>query len=191
MRSSIAVVVVGGASVLFASGCGRPPSLTPDTAVVKIAATQCGADRSTKRVEDFIESEVRKETRRIRSSDLIILGTVRRVTPELDEEGIRTIVTMSVERCVKGSCRDSTRFFVPGARFGDRSHKLHPALEFRPGDRAVLLLNRPADGSGEGALPELHPDQRYTLDHEDLVVRKGIPVEQFIEELGRIVGRRG
>ena len=187
MRSVIEIFLVCGAMVLMASGCAQPPTLTPDVAVVRIAPTQCGAEESPKRINEFIESEVRKETRRIRGSDLIVLGTVSRVAPELHDEGIRTVVTMSVEQCVKGSCADSTRFFVPGAHFGDRTHKLHPALTFRPGDRAVVLLRR-ADAGAEDDMPQLHPEQRYTLDHDGLVVRKGIPVEQFIVELGRIVG---
>jgi hypothetical protein len=185
VRSVTVILFMAGALALMVSGCGQPPTLTPDAAVVRTAPTQCGAENSPKRIQEFIEAQVRKETRLIRMSDLIVLGTVSRVAPQLHDEGIRTVVTMSVERCVKGSCADSTRFFVPGAHFGDRTHKLHPALTFRPGDRAVVLLGR-ADRSAGDDLPELHPEQRYTLDHDGLVVRKGIPIDQFIVELERI-----
>jgi hypothetical protein len=175
--------------VLLAFGCVEPPSLTPDVAVLRIAPTQCGAEQSPKRIKDYIDSEVEKEIRRIRDADLIVLGTVARATPELHEQGIRTVITMSVERCLRGSCDDSTRFYVSGGRFGDHTHKLHPALAFRPGDRALVLLRVSDEQSTGHDLPELHPEQRYSLDHDGLVVRKRIPIEQFITELEELLAR--
>lgn len=178
-----------GALALVVSGCAQPPSLTPDVTVLRIAPTQCGAKKSTKRVQEYIDSEVQKEIDRIRDADVIVLGTVTQVAPELHEQGIRTVITMSIERCIKGPCGDSTRFYVRGARFGDHTHKLHPALTFRPGDRGVVLLGGSDDRSTGNDLPEVRPELRYTVDHDGLVVRKRIPIEQFIAELGEILAR--
>lgn len=187
MRKTTVISLAGAAFGLMLSSCALPPTLTPDVAVLKIAPTQCGAANNPKRIKEFVDSEMGKEIHRIRDAELIVLGTVSRVAPELHEQGVRTVVTVSVERCIKGPCADTTSFYVPGADLGDRSLDPHPALTFRPGDRAVLLLGGLNDRSTGEDLPEVRPPLRYTVDHEGQVVRKRIPVEQFIAELTEIL----
>lgn len=84
----------------------------------------------------------------VRTSALIVVGTVRRIETLAVRDGrILTEVTLNVDRRVKGRLRGGKVVVTaPGGRVGDRLAYVFGAPEFTRGERVLVFLKRTAEG---------------------------------------------
>jgi hypothetical protein len=85
-----------------------------------------------------------------RRAEVIALGRVDRIDSSWSEDGriILTRATVVVERALKGGPRKRVTVEVPGGKVGEQIMIASGAPTFSEGERVVLFLSRPGNGTG-------------------------------------------
>jgi hypothetical protein len=83
-----------------------------------------------------------------RAADAIVVGTVRHIeTVGVPNGGISTLVTLEVERTLKGSVGRLVTLKQPGGRLGDRVEWIAGSPSFVNGERQLVFLSAHHDGT--------------------------------------------
>ncbi len=83
-----------------------------------------------------------------RAADAIVVGTIERIETVGGADGrIDTLVTVAVEREMKGDVGRRVTLKQPGGRLGSRRLWIAASPEFRVGERQLLFLSAHRDGS--------------------------------------------
>lgn len=100
---------------------------------------------TTARATTFVGMNERTLTR---AADAVVLGTVRRIeTVGATDGGISTLITLEVERTLKGSVGRIVTLKQPGGRLGDRLEWIAGSPSFTNGERQLVFLSAHHDGS--------------------------------------------
>lgn len=83
-----------------------------------------------------------------RAADAIVVGTIADIESVASPDGaIATLVTVDVERAVKGRVAGRVTLKQPGGRVGDRGFWIAGSPTFRRGERQLLFLSAAGDGT--------------------------------------------
>ncbi len=117
-----------------------------------------------------------------RLAEKIFVGTAIEVKSEWNEKHtyIYSYVTISIERCVKGSGEREVVIKVPGGVVGEIGQKVSNAPKFRIGERAVLFLK-------PGRLEVMAGRQGKVTIKNGAVARSGTPIQDFINAIERSI----
>lgn len=154
-------------------------ALTPDLAYRRVSERLLSEGWDKADVQRSLEGSTELETSIVQTSDIIALGTVTALSPTLMEGLMWQEVELVTERCLTGSCSE-TLLFLNMMSCGD-------CEPYELGQRAVVLLRQDPDTPER--LYGSAPVSRYEI-AEGAVLRKGIHLELFLDELEAIVRRR-
>ena len=159
-------------------------ALTPDLYVSRVAE-EMARSVSDSAAAFYLAREREDEETNLLASDVVLLGVVETVERK-QVPGVGGAyyaeVQMLVERCLKGPCGDRVRFTANSA--------LMPGARYELGERALVILNLVGRGDGRHLVGSELQD-KYLVDDGGVVVRKGIPVDQLIEEIEDLLRSRG
>lgn len=83
-----------------------------------------------------------------RSADAIVIGSIERLETVAGRDGrISTLVTVAVERSLKGNVGERITLQQPGGRVGEQAMWLAGSPEFARGERDLLFLSAHHDGT--------------------------------------------
>ncbi len=110
-----------------------------------IAFTALLALSSAARATTFVGMNERTLTR---AADAVVIGTVRRIeTVGQPDGGIDTLVTLEVERTLKGAVGRLVTLKQPGGRLGERIEWIAGSPRFTNGERQLVFLSAHRDGT--------------------------------------------
>jgi hypothetical protein len=108
----------------------------------------------------------------------IIVGQVSEIAAQQEGNGyIHTLVSLAVERIIKGEVAQSLAVSVPGGTVNGQVLEVEDSPSFSQGERVVLFLEKTGgDSSVVGGI-----QGKFTIDDEGRV--GDVTLEQFIEQI--------
>jgi len=176
--------------LLMGAVCAVGHALTPDLAVLRAAENMNARDPGDNLAREYVSTWVSKEERYISSADCVALGTVTELAVRSfgnpKRPSLYTLVTLSVEQCLRGPCSDELEFVAAGGQIGSYAVEITPAAAYAEGDRCAVVLFWEQSPHGR-QLAGISPYSKYIVAGEGTVERKGIHIDQFLEELGELL----
>jgi hypothetical protein len=119
-----------------------------------------------------------------RSADAVVIGTVRRIETVGSSDGaISTLVTLEIERTLKGSVGRIVTLKQPGGRLGERAEWIAASPTFTNGERQLVFLS--AHGDGTARTTAFGMGQFLVVPHP----RTGVPMAERRLD-GNVIGDR-
>jgi len=192
MMQRIAVVASVLTFTAAVSVAGGVAAWQPDTEWLEVARA-ISETRGKASAEDWLDQMVERELARVRSSDVLIVGTVLRIEAyeRTQQWDIWTRWTVRVERALKGTCGDSLVVFEAcGGTVEERSVAISGddrSDVLREGERYYLCLR--CQNSDPTTLLGGDDSHVYHIER-GIVVRKGVSEDDFGDAISRLVADR-